>query len=168
MSANTFRADLFAGHVAMVSGGTGGIGAAIGGALSTLGAEVTVCGATLAEAEMARSRDGFTGTAIALDVRDGDGVEACMGRFSRLDILINCAGVIRRGAEHDPKVFAVVIDKGFLPEPRAKVCKYEYSNVRYAIRTLIGPHIDGDLAEKVMAIRLFTPPDAREPDDWAP
>ena len=110
MIASTFRADLFAKKVAMVSGGTGGIGAAIGVALSSLGAEVTVSGATLAEADAARSRDGFTGTAIALDVRDDDGVEACIGRFSRLDILINCAAVIRRGTEHDPKVFAEVLD----------------------------------------------------------
>jgi hypothetical protein len=69
---------------------------------------------------------------------------------------------------YDPKIFAVVVDKGYLPETRAKVCKYEYSNLKYAIKTLIGPHIDGDLAEKVMAIRLFAPPDAREPDAWAP
>jgi NAD(P)-dependent dehydrogenase (short-subunit alcohol dehydrogenase family) len=33
-----------------------------------------------------------------------------MQRFPRLDILVNCAGVIRRGAEHDPKIFAEVID----------------------------------------------------------
>jgi NAD(P)-dependent dehydrogenase (short-subunit alcohol dehydrogenase family) len=30
--------------------------------------------------------------------------------FSRLDILVNCAGIIRRGAEHDPEVFADVLD----------------------------------------------------------
>src|ERR1051325_5144973 len=29
---------------------------------------------------------------------------------------------------YDPKIFAVVVDKGYLPEARAKVCKYEYSN----------------------------------------
>jgi NAD(P)-dependent dehydrogenase (short-subunit alcohol dehydrogenase family) len=110
MSADSFRADLFAGQVAMVCGGTSGIGAAIGSALAGLGAEVTVSGATPAEADAARSRAGFAGSAIALDVRDGDGVEALMHRFSRLDILVNCAGVIRRGAEHDPKIFAEVVD----------------------------------------------------------
>src|SRR5260370_34096931 len=110
MSANSFRADRFAGHVAPVCGGTSGIGAAIGSALAGLGAEVTVSGATPAEADAARERAGFAGSAIALDVRDGEGVEACMQRFSRLDILVNCAGVIRRGAEHDPEIFAEVID----------------------------------------------------------
>jgi len=110
MSANSFRADLFAGHVALVCGGTSGIGAAIGSALAGLGADVTVSGATPAEADAARERIGFAGSAIALDVRDGEGTEACLRQFARLDILVNCAGVIRRGAEHDPKIFAEVID----------------------------------------------------------
>lgn len=110
MSANTFRADLLAGKVALVCGGTGGIGAAIGSAMAGLGAELTVSGATAAEADAARHSAGFSGDAIALDVRDGDAVGECLRRFSRLDILVNCAGVIRRGAEHDPEVFAEVID----------------------------------------------------------
>jgi citronellol/citronellal dehydrogenase len=41
VSADSFRADLFAGRVAMVCGGTSGIGAAIGSALSGLGADVS-------------------------------------------------------------------------------------------------------------------------------
>ena len=110
MSANTFRADLLAGKIALVCGGTGGIGAAIGSAMAGLGAELTVSGATAAEADAARQAAGFSGDAIALDVRDGDAVGECLRRFSRLDILVNCAGVIRRGAEHDPEVFAEVID----------------------------------------------------------
>ncbi len=69
---------------------------------------------------------------------------------------------------YDPKIFAAVIERGYLPEERAKVCKYEYSNLRYAIKTLIGPHIDATLAEKVVAIHLFTPPAARDPDAWQP
>ena len=48
--------------------------------------------------------------AIALDVRDGAAVAACLRDFPRLDILINCAGIIRRAAEHDPAVFAEVVD----------------------------------------------------------
>src|ERR1700674_519330 len=110
MSASSFRADLLVGHVALVCGGTSGIGAAIGSALAALGAEVTVSGATPAEADAARERAGFIGNAIALDVRDDEGIQTCMRQFARLDILVNCAGVIRRGAEHDPKVFAEVVD----------------------------------------------------------
>ncbi len=51
---------------------------------------------------------------------------------------------------YDPKIFAAVVDKGYLPENRAKVCKYEYSNLRYAFRTLIRPHVDLAVAESVL------------------
>jgi NAD(P)-dependent dehydrogenase (short-subunit alcohol dehydrogenase family) len=110
MTTGSFREDLFAGQSAFICGGSSGIGAAIGDALAHLGAEVTVSGATSAEVDAAAQRGGFARAAIGLDVRDGDGIEACMRRFPRLDILINCAGVIRRDAEHDPKVFAEIID----------------------------------------------------------
>ena len=69
---------------------------------------------------------------------------------------------------YDAKIFAKVIELGYLPAARAKVCKYEYSNLRFAIKTLIEPHVDQQLAETVMAISWFTPPDARTPDDWVP
>ena len=68
----------------------------------------------------------------------------------------------------DPKVFAVVVERKYLPEARAKVCKYEYSNLKYAIKTLIEPHVDQKLAETVMAIGWFTPPEPRAPDNWMP
>jgi NAD(P)-dependent dehydrogenase (short-subunit alcohol dehydrogenase family) len=110
VTAGTFREGLFAGKTAFVCGGSGGIGAAIGSALVRLGADVTISGATEAEADAARKSPDFSGTSIALDVRDGDAVEACVRRFPKLDILVNCAGVIRRGAEHDPDIFAEVVD----------------------------------------------------------
>jgi len=37
-------------------------------------------------------------------------VNALIGRMDVLDVLINCAGVIRRNDEHDPKIFAAVLD----------------------------------------------------------
>jgi NAD(P)-dependent dehydrogenase (short-subunit alcohol dehydrogenase family) len=45
-----------------------------------------------------------------LDVRDGIAVQACIDEIDSLDVLVNCAGVIRRNAEHEPEVFADVID----------------------------------------------------------
>ncbi|MEO8741010.1 MAG: SDR family oxidoreductase [Casimicrobiaceae bacterium] len=111
MSDATFRGDVFTGKVALVSGGTSGIGAAIGNALSRFGACVTVTGASAAEANAARDASGYAAAeAIALDVRDAGAIGACVANFPRLDILINCAGVLRRGAEHDPQTFAEVID----------------------------------------------------------
>jgi NAD(P)-dependent dehydrogenase (short-subunit alcohol dehydrogenase family) len=111
MTAETFRSGLFADRVALVSGGTSGIGAAIATLLTGLGARVTVTGASQVEADAARAAAGFAAErAIGLDVRDGVAVAACLRDFPRLDILINCAGIIRRAAEHDPVVFAEVVD----------------------------------------------------------
>ncbi len=107
----TFRDDLLAGRVALVSGGTSGIGAAIADALAACGAVVTVTGATPAEAEAARSQPAFRCRgADVLDVRDAAAISALTREMPRLDILVNCAGIIRRGAEHDPEVFADVLD----------------------------------------------------------
>jgi len=48
----------------------------------------------------------------------------------------------------DPKIFATVVEKGYLPDRRAKVCEFEYSNLSYAITKLVGPHLDQYKAEK--------------------
>jgi NAD(P)-dependent dehydrogenase (short-subunit alcohol dehydrogenase family) len=43
-------------------------------------------------------------------VRDAAAIAAVIAALPRLDVLVNCAGIIRRGAEHDPAVFAEVLD----------------------------------------------------------
>ncbi|MGA8050087.1 MAG: DUF4344 domain-containing metallopeptidase [Burkholderiales bacterium] len=42
----------------------------------------------------------------------------------------------------DPKTFAHVVDKGYLPEWRAKDCHYDYERIKYAVDTLLRPHRD--------------------------
>jgi NAD(P)-dependent dehydrogenase (short-subunit alcohol dehydrogenase family) len=97
-----------AGRRVLVSGGTSGIGAAIARAFMAAGDRVTVTGATTAEADAARAA-GLD--ARVLDVRDAAAVDALVGGFETLDVLVNCAGTIRRGgAELDPAVFDEVLD----------------------------------------------------------
>jgi len=103
------RPDLFAGRTVFVTGGTSGIGAAVARGFARLGAEVTATGGT--DAEVAMAAAAMPGIRFArLDVRDGGTVEETLAALPRLDHLVNCAGVIRRGAEHDPSVFADVVD----------------------------------------------------------
>ena len=63
----------------------------------------------------------------------------------------------------DPKIFAHVVDKGYLPEHRAKVCKYEYGNLRFAFRKMITPHIDLERARQVMEKSLLPEGNMRAP-----
>jgi len=51
---------------------------------------------------------------------------------------------------YNSKLFASVIDEEWLPEKRAKKCKAEYEDITFALRRLVGPHVDQALARKVL------------------
>jgi NAD(P)-dependent dehydrogenase (short-subunit alcohol dehydrogenase family) len=93
----------------LVSGGTSGIGAAVAAAFAAEGAKVWATGATAAEVEAAASAHRAIEHRV-LDVRDGDAVLALLQSLGELDVVVNCAGVIRRGQEHEPEAFAQTVD----------------------------------------------------------
>ena len=103
-SADSFAPGLFTGRRIAVVGGTSGIGAGIARAFAALGGEVLVTGATSGEVAAA------TLPAMVLNVTHEAAVQTFFAGRPGLDVLVNCAGILRRGAEHDPAVFAQVLD----------------------------------------------------------
>ena len=109
---------LLEGQVALITGGSRGIGYAVAEAYLREGAKVVICGrdqAHLAEAAARLSPLGEV-KAILCDVSDLDQVEAmvaqAINRFGRIDILLNNAGISMtygRVGEIDPKRWAYVI-----------------------------------------------------------
>jgi hypothetical protein len=49
----------------------------------------------------------------------------------------------------DPELFEDVAAWGGLPQERVDICEEEYELISFAYQTLIGPHIDTELAEKI-------------------
>ncbi len=85
-----------AGHLAIVTGGGSGLGAATARHLAAQGAEVALLDFDLARAQAVASDIG--GRAYKADVGDADGVgaavaEAVAGARGRLRIAVNCAGI---------------------------------------------------------------------------
>src|SRR4051812_25585493 len=108
---DAFAPGLFQGRSVLVTGGTSGIGLACASAFRDLGARVTATGATEAERAHASNEKGHAGITFAvLDVRDAPAIDGLIGSLDPLSVLVNAAGVIRRDLEHQPDVFADVID----------------------------------------------------------
>lgn len=95
----------------LVTGGTSGIGAAIATAFLDAGASVTITGVTDGEIDVALGSPELSRADIRrLDVREAKEISALIASLESLDVVVNCAGIIRRGEELDPEVFAEVVD----------------------------------------------------------
>ena len=100
----TYQPGLFNGKRALVAGATQGIGAVIANHLAALGAEVTALGLG--------GGDGTLDAAVSVkrcDVTSKDSLTDALAGVDELDIVFNCAGIIKRGAEHDLEVFEQVL-----------------------------------------------------------
>jgi len=108
-----------AGRIALVTGASRGIGAAIAESLASRGAHVILVGRTaggLEEVEERIHTAGGTGTIVPMDLTDGESIvrlgKAIAARWNRLDILVlNAAtlGSLSPVAAYDPKDFAKVL-----------------------------------------------------------
>jgi 3-oxoacyl-[acyl-carrier protein] reductase len=105
------------GRVAVVTGGSSGIGRAVARSLGRAGCRVAICGRTpetLEEAAASLARDGFEVLAVPADVaREDDVAELADRVFDEMgppDVLVNNAGVARFGdlEELSPEDFDTV------------------------------------------------------------
>jgi NAD(P)-dependent dehydrogenase (short-subunit alcohol dehydrogenase family) len=102
MSPQAYLSELFAldGRVALVTGGSSGIGRAIAGALARAGAHVVLVArdeSKLVETVEELAADGCRAAWVSADLGTRDGVRTAAERaaeaFGEPDILVNCAGV---------------------------------------------------------------------------
>jgi NAD(P)-dependent dehydrogenase (short-subunit alcohol dehydrogenase family) len=95
---------------AFVTGGTSGIGLAVSRLLMERGWEVIATGLHSEEVQKF-SPVSPSARALQLDVTDAAAVTALTSKLDRLDLLVNCAGMILRdGREHDPEGFRQVVE----------------------------------------------------------
>lgn len=109
--------------VVLVTGGSAGLGRAIGEALASAGAKVALAAIAAEEVEQlagALRTAGHEAIGVLTDITRQDQVEALMAqtieRFGQLDVLVNCAGRSTRGKvlETSPEKFQELLDLNFL------------------------------------------------------
>jgi NAD(P)-dependent dehydrogenase (short-subunit alcohol dehydrogenase family) len=110
------------GKVAVVTGGTRGVGAGIARALVEAGAEVVVCARRPPEVPLRGTRF------IPLDLRDPHAVRAFFTALPRLDVLVNNAGgaPYRLLADADAERHARVVELNLLAPLTASLAAYEH------------------------------------------
>lgn len=92
----------------VVTGGTRGIGAGVATVLAQAGWHVIAASVSKAEIE---AFDGPSEIELRLlDVTDDASVKDLFSSLTSLDGLVNCAGILQRGAEYDIDVFQKVIN----------------------------------------------------------
>ncbi len=95
--------------VALVTGGTRGIGEGISRALAAAGYQVVATGLT--EAECAAFTPDPAIRTLAMDVTNDASVAPVFAGLERLDLLVNCAGTIQRGGkEFEIEAFRLTLE----------------------------------------------------------
>ena len=61
----------------------------------------------------------------------------------------------------DQTVFSDLIDKGYLPQDRSRRCKKDFGEVVFAFQHLIRPHVDAEMAKRVLQTEWLPNEDAK-------
>lgn len=97
VTADVFKPEILRGQVALVTGGSRGIGRAIAAGLAAAGADVVISARKQEQLDSTATELGPRVTGIAANAGEVDQIEACIAgtieRFGRLDILVNNAAV---------------------------------------------------------------------------
>ena len=118
----------FSGKHALITGGTGGLGAAIARAFQQAGCRVCCTGAE--EEAVARFQARHPEISVCLlDVTSTEQVEELAGELSQLDILVNCAGtILRDGQEFRAEGFSHVVDVNLTGTLR--ICEASHAHLK--------------------------------------
>jgi NAD(P)-dependent dehydrogenase (short-subunit alcohol dehydrogenase family) len=141
----------YRGRHAVITGGTSGIGLGLARGFAAAGATVTAIGFAADRVEP------HPGVAfVEADVTDQAQLDAVVRDCPRIDAVVTCAGLIRRSEEHDPDVFAQVVDVNLTGTMRTLVaCKprlVESGGAAVGIASILtwaaGPLVPGYSASK--------------------
>ncbi len=138
----------------VVTGGTSGIGAAVSRVLSDTGWQVVAATISQTEIEAFNGPDDIE--LMLLDVTNQASVDALFGSLKRLDALVNCAGILQRGAEYDLEVFQRVIEVNLIGTMRCCVAAHPalvqshgtIVNMASMLSTFGGPQVPAYAASK--------------------
>jgi len=138
----------------VVTGGTGGIGGAVSRILCDAGWHV------IAASHSQQELDAFEKPEAVelrlLDVTDDTSVNTLFGEIEGLNGLVNCAGILQRGAEYDLAVFQRVIDVNLTgtmrccvaAQPLLSKCNGAIVNTASMLSTFGGPLVPAYSASK--------------------